>query len=760
MTARSPLLVALALVVALLGLAGGTAHAAGQGKPRAHAPARADVDPLRVHIDSISPSTLSDDDRPITITGTVTNQSDEPWTEINLYAFRSLAPLVDASTLAASATIEDDAFVGERVITPGTEDTVAELEPDQTQDFSLTVPRSELTISEPGVYWLGVHASGISSLPRDDFMDGRARTFIPLVPASKPAKGVGPATVDSVESAIVVPIRQTVWLTPDGRVDKVGRWARSLGVGGRLHSLLSAGDSGSEVPLTWLVDPAVPAAVARLAAGNPARSLAPDPAATETPTESPTEQPDTPEGGAPADPDPYATASDPVPQVVPGTTLTESQQQVAAVAQAWLDRFKQLTADQTVLSLPFGDLDVSAAAAHGSTYYQQAVRRSSQVMDYLGVRSTPAIAPRDGILSPAAIEAATPDSTILVADTSFAEPPDAPQSLVRLLDHKVIVTSSGAAAGGPGPTAAADPLALRQRLLSEAALRLQSGSTAPVVMMLPADWQSADSSRLFDGLDVPWLRPVEVADLALRSAVSVSGNDLAYLDEDEQAELGIASFSAADRLTARGTLLSRLLSQQNLVRQQVADESLMGLSVGHRANREDAVESTAAASDFITDQLDSVTIDAPDAVTLSSESGPLGADIVNGLDQPVTVRIAARSDGGLRLEDLEEIQLNAGARTRILPTVRATEPGIHQLELLVTDLEGAPLGGSTAVQIRAAQVSGIIWLLIAGGALLLFGTIAVRLVRRIRGRGGDEEATTDPGEPADEPTTTHVGTDA
>ena len=65
----------------------------------------------------------------------------------------------------------------------------------------------------------------------------------------------------------------------------------------------------------------------------------------------------------------------------------------------------------------------------------------------------------------------------------------------------------------------------------------------------------------------------------------------------------------------------------------------------------------------------------------------------------------------------------------------ANRPGIHQVRLVVTDVEGMPLGDSTGMQIRAAQVSGLIWLLLAGGALLLFGTIAIRLVRRTRGRG-------------------------
>lgn len=708
----------LALVIGLLALMSATSASA---DPRKGRPARAPEDPLLVHLDTISPATLSDKDEPVTITGTITNESAEQWTEINLYSFRSLAPLLDASSLAASAAIEADAPVGERVITPGTEATVDVLEPGQTTNFSLTVPRSELGLSASGVYWLGVHARGASSsLPRDDFTDGRARTFIPLVPRS----GKNP---DTVETAIVLPIRETVWLTPGGRVDRVRRWTRSLGEGGRLRTILDAGDPATGAQVTWLVDPAVPAAVARLAAGNPPRSLEPDPAALPVET---TETPETPAGGAPA-------VTDPVPPVDPEAELTEDEQQLAAMAQEWLDRFQAVTSGQTVLALPYGDIDASAAAAHGPGYYTQAVTRTAQVMGWLGVAFTPALAPRDGLLSPAAISAATEDSTILLADTSFAGavPPNAPNSMVRLLGHKVVVTSSGASSGGPSPTAADDPLALRQRLLSEAALRLQSGTRAPVVMMLPADWKPSDPGSLFDGLDVPWLEHVSVADLSPLSAASMNRSALAYTVEDETAELGVSNFSMADQLAGRANLLSGLLTQQNLVNQQVADEVLMSLSLGHRPNAEKAADSVRRATEYVTDQLGSVTVTAPDKATLSSDTGQLGVDIFNGLDQPVTVRIAVQANGSLDLEDLGPQQIGAGGRTRIKPNVTANRPGIHQVRLVVTDAEGMPTGASTTLQIRAAQVSGLIWLLLAGGAALLFGTIAIRLVRRIRSRG-------------------------
>jgi hypothetical protein len=63
---------------------------------------------------------------------------------------------------------------------------------------------------------------------------------------------------------------------------------------------------------------------------------------------------------------------------------------------------------------------------------------------------------------------------------------------------------------------------------------------------------------------------------------------------------------------------------------------------------------------------------------------------------------------------------------------RTNENGVHRVTLVVTDKSGTPLGGSTALTIRSAQISNVIWLFLGLGAVLLFGAIVLRLVRRER----------------------------
>ena len=118
-----------------------------------------------------------------------------------------------------------------------------------------------------------------------------------------------------------------------------------------------------------------------------------------------------------------------------------------------------------------------------------------------------------------------PGTTILLGDNAFAIPPTSPNSVVRLLGHEVVVTSTGAESGGPGPTAANDPLALRQRLLSEAALRLEAGDTAPLVVTLPTVWRGEDAASFFTDLEQPWLDLVPVGDVAARTRQGRPGRE-------------------------------------------------------------------------------------------------------------------------------------------------------------------------------------------------------------------------------------------
>lgn len=688
---------------------------------------KAPTDPLVVHLDEITK--VLPERGNVDITGTVTNVSSEQYTRVNLLAFASASPITDAVSLAASAAIDPEEYVGRRVTTPGTFDTVDVLDPGQTEEFSVSVPVELLDATgEPGVYWIGVHALGdTATIPRDDIADGRARTFIPALPP-------GTSDEDALEAAVILPLRSRVWFQPDGSVGGPDRWLRWLSDGGRLDTVLDIADSASASSYTWLVDPAILTAVVLLSEGNPPRSLAPDPT---VPGQEPTEPApeDGEQDGGSASPSPSTHALVP-PSDGAEEEPTEQTAAVATAAAAWLERFRAATIGRSVLALPFGDIDVSAAVRYRPERYQEARERGLQVMGELQIPARAAVAPVNDVLSREAMIATPPDTTILLGDAAFAAPPQTENSTVRLLGHKVVVTSTGAASGGPAPTRADDPLAMRQRLLSEAALRVVDGDTAPLVVTLPSGWSPEDATALFSAFEEPWLRSVDVATVEDRQAVGIPGRALAYTEEDVAAELDSANFLAADRLVQAGALLEEVLALQTLVERQVRDEALVTLSQQHRDKPRVAQRSCARLREYISAQLASIRIEPIRRVVLSSDSGVLGATLVNGLDQPVDVNVNATSDGEMTLEGPGLRTLAPQARSLIRFQATAERPGVHNVRLAVTSESGTPLGSSARLPIRAARVSGLIWVVMGAGGLLLVGAVGLRLWREVRGREG------------------------
>jgi hypothetical protein len=661
---------------------------------------------LGVTIDALSPSYLPAQG-PVRVEGTLTNHTDERWVAINLHPFIAAAPITSPQELDEATELDPAEPVGDRITEPGTFDTVPGLEPGASAPFSISVARSALGVTEPGVYWFGVHALGESDEPRDAIADGRARTFLPLVP-----RGRG-----SVNTALVIPIRREVRYSPGGRILDPSAWARTLDTGGSLRSLVDFGAAAGSRPVTWLVDPAVPDAVRDLVAGNPPRPLdetvAPDgtasPSASPSPSDSPTPESPT---GEPEDP----------PAGAPQNAATEP-------GAAWLERLREALGGEEVLTLPYGDLDVSAAAERQPEMYELARRRTGAVLDSWDLDTTAANASPNGYLRPEALRMIDGRSTTMVTDRMFALP--AP-SVAQVSGQSVTVTASGVAEGGPGP---GDPLALmavRQRILSEAALRLLSPDQFPLVVVLPPEWNPVDTTGFFSGLDVPWMDLTDVDAVTTESAERVAGDQLDYPESQVVQELDAANFASADNLIQIGRTLDEVLVRRGAVGDKVLSEALNGLSYSSREHSDASRAEADRSTQYISRQLSSIRVEAPSAVTLSSTTGRFSATIANNLDHPVRVRVEALADAPLEISDTDTIEVAAGGRSSVLLEAATTQLGVHNVELVVTTEEGTPLGSTATLPVRSAQVSQVIWLILGTGVALLFGAIVVRLVRRVR----------------------------
>ena len=367
--------------------------------------------------------------------------------------------------------------------------------------------------------------------------------------------------------------------------------------------------------------------------------------------------------------------------------------------------------------------------------------------------SVPAVAPSSDHLSPEAIEYTAPGTVILLGDSAFDLPPSTPNSVVKMLGHKVLVTSTAAESGGPGPTAAADPLALRQRLLSESALRTLDGDTAPLVVTLPTAWRGEDAEAFFDELDQSWLDIVPVEEVADRQAVGLKASNLNYTDTDQRRELDASGFTAATRATDAAALLEQVLFFRTTIEAQVRDEVLVTLSEQHRSQPRLAISAADRSQQAMLEDLGQIQIEAPPSITLFSASGKLPATLVNNLDQPVVVQVRPTTDGELTLNGVGEMTLGPRARTVLRYEAGTDQLGVHNVTLAVTSVGGAPLGSVDQLKIRASRVSPLIWVAMIAGALVLFGMIGYRLPGQIRTRRAElaAAARAEGAEPVQEP---------
>jgi Family of unknown function (DUF6049) len=692
--------VATALLVAGLGVLSGVTTL-GQSASASAAAARP-VDPeqpLVPRIRSISPDYVPDQG-PIVIRGTVTNASDQTWTAINVHGFMGSAPITTSDELSQAMDTPTDAYVGDRITVPGTFDSISSLAPGDQASFTVRLPHSALPVTTPGVYWFGVHVLGDNGEGGPRVAVGRDRTFIPYVPDG--ALGAGAQE----DAALVVPIRAGITRAPDGSVLDPEAWQQSL-QSGPLHAAVATGLSAQGRPLTWLVDPAVTDVVRRLAHGNPKRTLTVPDSGTEGPSSSPSPSDDSSASGSAADSAPSA---------------------AARAAQQWLHRVRPLLAADTseLLGLPYGDVAVDSAARYDAPLLPQAFRRTGHALKPWGYPLGPVVAPPDGRISSTSLPHIPRDADVLLSDSGV----DGADSVVnRVGTHQVLLSSSAAREGGPGPAPAESSIALRQRVLAEAALRVL-GDQQPLVVELPTELNHPLHPSFFTGLDVPWLR---LTTLDAATAVTPQALDASALQPPpaDDPQLGQDVWDSADALLTQGATLQSILTGNHVLRKRLFEEATGNASYDASVTPYLALTRMRETERWVRTNLDAVSLAAPQSVTLASSSGRFSVIVSNELDVPVTVTVRAQAERGLTITGGEPIQLEPHGQQTVPLNASTDERGVYNVRLELTNADGQVLGAHDTFPMRAEQVSRLIWVIIGAGVALLFAAIAVRLTRRI-----------------------------
>ena len=713
-------------------------------------PAEPVGDPLRVVLHRLQPAVLPEDpDDEVTVSGTVRNRSDFTWTDLQAYLVSSPQPLTSAAELATAVASDPAAEIGDRIVEPGLFGDLADLDPGEVTDFRLSVPRSAFGVSgESGVYWLGVHVLGTVGSERDVEADGRARTFLPLVPRG----------TEGTELAVAAQFRSRVVREPDGRLEFPDALARRLTSTGRLRRLLALSRTTRQ-PLTWVVDPAVLEAVGSLAEGNPPYDAEPDPsrgAEEEQGDEQGSEDTggsgdaggdtggDTSGDTGATDDDDVAEDGDPGGAGVAGSggNAGAPRDPGARRAARWLGAFSDEARQHQVLTVPYGDLDVAAAYSNARgalTTYAHDV--SARVLEAFGVRSEPVVVPPSGYLPADALTALSPEVLTVLSPAAV---PSLPRPLVETsTGTTALVTGTAESTRGPGPGAPRAALAVRQRLLAEAALHaLSADRTQPVLALLPGWWDPGPrwrEARFFGGLGQRWLRLVEVEDVrrGARPSQLRLPDGLVYPDEQADAELGGYVLDATADLITQGATYESVFVDLDSVGDRLGRQALLSSSVWTRQRPLLAADRARSSAALVETLLDEVAVRSPPFVTMSSEEGEFLVTLANGLQERIRVGLRASVSGtDLQLTTPDTVTLEPNERRSVRIGVRSSGLGIHRVVLQPTTETGLPVGAPATLSVRSSSVGMVLWFLMAGGSVVLFGAIAVRIVRRVRRRQG------------------------
>jgi hypothetical protein len=350
------------------------------------------------------------------------------------------------------------------------------------------------------------------------------------------------------------------------------------------------------------------------------------------------------------------------------------------------------------------------------------------VFKRLGVEATPTVAPASGWLDDQALGSLATDTMVLVSDHA------APRTRTHWRTPEgqdLVFTDEQAAAGGPGPTAPLDALALRQRIVADAALRAQEGSTSPMVVEVPDEWDPGpnwQTADFLEGLNLPWLDLVPIT-RAPADTTPTFDAALGYPTAERRAEIGLANVSASRALVTTATVTGQLLRSTNDVQHALTGIALEAVSYHARRDPVNARNQVLAANATMRDRLARVSVVGTDLSTLSGGSGTLTVTLVNGLDQPITVGIQPRTNSpDVRIEAPKPLDLAPGQRTVLRLRATASSIGVHEVTLTPVTADGSELGTPLVFTLRTSQVGRLIWAVLIGGGGLLF----VMILRRIR----------------------------
>ncbi|QUX29191.1 hypothetical protein KGD83_00880 [Nocardiopsis akebiae] len=763
--------------------------------PATSANAEQTADPLVV--ERVTPD-AADEDSTLRVTGEVTNTTSEDMSGVSVRLSYSRHPFSDRGELDEFASGE-----GWQPDAPGPDEEVtAELAPEASAEYSLSVPVEDLGLDSYGVYPLVVEA-----VDGDGRVVGSQYTFLPYT---------GGDDAPSVDIAWVWPL-----MAPPQRADENtfldDGLHSAVDADGRLGRLLAAGaqepvsfEAGEEdlVELLGLNEESAEPSQGTATAEETAEALPTEEATGEgaenaededEPAEEATER----DEGVPVtwavDP---GTLDDILRMASSGHSVVEDplavpaesepvrhQVEASEAAQVWLREARRVLAADHVVATPYARADLAALLRHDMGSDAEAALRVGQeaVLRALETEADETFALPPGGLMDGAVhqllashgatrflldEEAVPASSRLSTTPTAQAPLPAPEEETSeepfaLVADQGITDVLSMPTGEPGQT----ELAL-QRFAAETAMIAgeNAGSGRVVVASPEPDWNpDAEFARgvLAASEDLPWLSPrsldeVELPDAGERERTRRS---LTYPDSARGEELSSTYLELVEDVSRDVRLFNSVLVGDS----DPLRPALLRLESVYWREEEALAGATRALVDQdVQDRMNDVRVIPGEPVTLASRTGTTGILVANDLEEEtVFVNLSVFSENSDRLsvgEYNHSFELEPGTRTTVYIPLSARVNGRTVLNVGLQNSEGEPISSqdveipvnATGLGTQALAISGI-------GLLILVAALAPRALRKwARGKAaaaGSETAGTAGAPEAAETAGTAAGAD-
>ncbi|WP_053203676.1 DUF6049 family protein [Jiangella muralis] len=673
-----------------------------------------DVVSAETTLTSVTPSVLTPDSDGLTLSGTVRNTGDQPMENVQAL-FRLSGNRVESRSEIREIGGNEELYWGSRP-GDGFDDVAGTLEPGQAETFTVTLTDEQLGFDASGVYVVGVD---ILATPAEGER-GRVSTSRTVVPWIQ-----NPDELPSVPVAMLWPLAARPALLPDGTLTDE-TLAEQLGADQPLSAVLEA---GADAPVTWAVDPDLLDTVSALSDG-------------------------------------YSVVS-------PEGTVDGSQANTDA-AQAWRERFDQVTQEHDVWMLPYALPDVGAFddhdAALAGTLSQQSLAASEAAAEQLpaatsGVAWLDDGAVTDDVLNTLADAGAgtvvVPSDTVQATDQDDSDHSEAGAlGEVTAGDKtlRVVAADAGLSSAIADAVAAAEPTAgaadLQQRWIAETAMvalaAADTGTEPPLLVAAPPlRWRPADP--IPQSLVTAWTSSTWVEPVGLTDRVGAGGEALQVSSAPSEGTtlLPEANVAATAALRDDAMQYTTLLADPEDVTTALDHATLRSASTGWRDNPDTGVSYARGIGDGLTRRIERVSINVPESVTLSSRAGSFPLTVTNDLPDAVNVRLQVQSENPdrLRVAEVETQEMAPGEQRLVEVTAQAAANGRVPIEVQLTTEDGRPIGTPVPTVVNATEYGTIGWVIVGGAGALFLGAIVRRTLRSRRSRRRHRRHD-DPPEPA------------